>query len=80
MGSCTTGEVKKGTQHNGRFQLSLPVGSAEIEPSPDTFLRSWSRRWVGSQIIVSRWEAAMEQGKRTLSRDLPDRKKWHWYA
>jgi hypothetical protein len=30
IGSCMTGEVKKETQHNGRFQLSLPVGSAEI--------------------------------------------------
>jgi hypothetical protein len=27
------GEVKKRTQHNGRFQLSVLVGSAEIEPS-----------------------------------------------
>jgi hypothetical protein len=51
MGSCTTGAVKKRTQHNGRFQLSLPVGSAEIEPSPGTFRRSWSRRWVGSWIV-----------------------------
>jgi hypothetical protein len=38
-------------QHNGRFQLSLLVGSVEIEPSPGTFQRSWSRRWVGSQIV-----------------------------
>jgi hypothetical protein len=45
------GEVKKRTQHNGRFKLSLPIGSAEIEPSPGTFRRSWSKRWVGSQII-----------------------------
>jgi hypothetical protein len=27
------GEVKKRTQHNGRFQLSVLVGSVEIEPS-----------------------------------------------
>jgi hypothetical protein len=27
------GEVKKRTWHNGRFQLNVPVGSAEIEPS-----------------------------------------------
>jgi hypothetical protein len=27
-----TGEVRK-TRHKGRFMLSLPVGSAEIEPS-----------------------------------------------
>jgi hypothetical protein len=36
-GSCTMGEVNKRTQHNGIFQLSLPVGSVEIEPSPGTF-------------------------------------------
>jgi hypothetical protein len=46
-----TGEVKKGPKHNGRFKLSLPVGSAEIEPSLVTFRRSWSRRWVRSQIV-----------------------------
>jgi hypothetical protein len=40
------GEVKKRTQHNGRFQLSLPIGSVEIVPSLRTFWRSWSRRWV----------------------------------
>jgi hypothetical protein len=51
MGSCTTGEVKKRTQHNERFKLSLPVGSAEIKPFPGTFRRSWSRRWVGSRIV-----------------------------
>jgi hypothetical protein len=45
------GEVKKRTQHNERFQLSLPVGLAEIEPSPGTFQRSWSIRWFGSQIV-----------------------------
>jgi hypothetical protein len=33
VGSCTMGEVKKRTWHNGRFQLNVPVGSAEIEPS-----------------------------------------------
>jgi hypothetical protein len=44
-------EVKKRTQHNGGIQLSLPILSVEIEPSPGTFWRSWSRRWVGSQII-----------------------------
>jgi hypothetical protein len=51
VGSCTTGAIKKRTQHNGRFQLSLPVGSAEIEPSPSTFQRCWSRRWVGRWIV-----------------------------
>jgi hypothetical protein len=50
-GSYMTGEVKKRTQHNARFMLSLPVGSTKIKPSPGTFRRSWSRRWVGSQII-----------------------------
>jgi hypothetical protein len=50
-GSCTMGEVQKRTQHNGRFQLSLPIGSVEIESSPGTFRRSWSRRWVGSRIV-----------------------------
>jgi hypothetical protein len=32
VGLCMTGEVRK-TRHKGRFMLSLPVGSAEIEPS-----------------------------------------------
>jgi hypothetical protein len=52
VGSCMTGEVKKRTQYNGRFQLSLPVRSAKIEPSLSTFQRRWSRRWVGSRIIA----------------------------
>jgi hypothetical protein len=46
-----TGQLKKRTQHNERFKLCLPVGLAEIEPSHDTFQRSWSRRWVESQIV-----------------------------
>jgi hypothetical protein len=46
-----TGEVKKRTKHKGRFKLSLPIGSTEIEPFPGTFQRSWSRRWVGSRIV-----------------------------
>jgi hypothetical protein len=45
------GGSKKRTHHNGRFQLSLPVGSAEIVPSVGTFRRSWRRRWVRSWFI-----------------------------
>jgi hypothetical protein len=37
--------------HEGRFKLSLHVGLTQIELSPGAFQRSWSSRWVGSQII-----------------------------
>jgi hypothetical protein len=42
---------KKQPSIKGRFKSSLPIGSAHGEPSPGAFRRSWSRRWVGSQII-----------------------------
>jgi hypothetical protein len=35
--SCMMSEVKKRTQHKGRFKLTPPVGSVQIEHSIGTF-------------------------------------------
>jgi hypothetical protein len=50
-GALCDGRSQKTTKHKERFKLSLPVGSTHSEPAPGGFQRSWSRRWVGSQII-----------------------------
>jgi hypothetical protein len=36
-GPCTMNEVKKTNRHKGRFKLSLPIGSAQIDPSLSAF-------------------------------------------